>query len=1195
MAETDIELSVGLNVTDVEGRAKQLRKSIQDIFNNSKGKELSASLKSVHASLAKLYTESENVSKKMQELGNKKIPTEEYINLQNKLKSLENSFDKITDKMDRLRQEEKTDTEEFAKLEAEADKFYDAIDRTEQKLQQMEQTGKAFTLGSNTEEYQKLSDRQTDLSNRMAVTASRAELLRRKEEGLGETSRKTSNNVRKLQVSLASRVWAGIVNTLGRIVNAFRNLGNHANTARKNTNGLGLSFKQLLRYGLGIGSIYTLFNKIRGAIKDGLKSMAQLNNGNNDVNKNISILMTSLSQLKNALATAFAPILNIVTPILEGFINTLINVINTISMLIAKLTGQSAYIQAKKVQQDYAKSLDGTAKSAGKAEKALGKLGDYDELKVIGEESSGGGGGGGAGAESAFETQNISEEVNDFAEKMKEAMKDFFQPIQESWNKNGKKVMDAFNKACIGIKNNVIAIGNAFMRAWTGGAGQALLDSFFQMLTSILNLIGSITQAFANAWNSPSGTKLVESILGIITDIFDTISLIADAWATAFDLVGTQTITSIFDMISSILSTVDTIWDDWNSVWGEDTDMDGINDLAEVCTDILTTVGNIADGITSIVTNFQSAWNEGNRGKKIVRAIKSIIMSITSKISEMSASFAEWAKTLDFGPLLDALGGEDENGNRTGLLGAAANCIDTIMAGISWLQENIIQPFAGWVIEEAAPAALDSISATLEVINTTMQALSPYLQAFWDNFLEPLASATGQTIVDTLNKITDAMTFLNKVMKGEATEEDFAGAGKDLQGYTLTEMLFPGGNFAYDMGVNIADEFTRGMQEEAIAKASDVSPEFGEAAQTIFDSFDTAMKDKDWGTVWEIMTQVGGVNISTWWEDNIATPISETCGNIGTTVSQAWTDLQTWTGETFGDIKEAANENWAKVQEFMEDPVGNAQRTIKENWDTIKTNASTAWENTKKKAEEWWDNIKKAVTTPIDNAKQTLSEVWGNIKSKASEIWGKIQTKATEIWENIQTAIMTPIDTVKENAISAFNFIKTKLKRIMESISSTVGTIWDGIWTNIKGVINSILGGVESFANGIIDGLNAAIGAINNLQFTLPDWIPLVGGETLGFSIPTLNTISLPRLAQGAVIPPNKEFMAILGDQKSGTNIETPLDTMIEAFRTALKEENNSSNQAPIVLQLNSKEVARCVWDENEKRYKQTGRLGFAY
>jgi len=126
-------------------------------------------------------------------------------------------------------------------------------------------------------------------------------------------------------------------------------------------------------------------------------------------------------------------------------------------------------------------------------------------------------------------------------------------------------------------------------------------------------------------------------------------------------------------------------------------------------------------------------------------------------------------------------------------------------------------------------------------------------------------------------------------------------------------------------------------------------------------------------------------------------------------------------------------------------------------------------------------------------------------------------------------------------------------------------------------------------ANGIIRGINAAVGALNNLSFDVPDWVPEIGGNSIGFNIPELSTISIPRLAQGAVIPPNKEFLAMLGDQNKGTNIETPLDTMIDAFNKALDNRESNTVHEPIMLQLDGRTIAEVVWDEEEKRYKQRG------
>lgn len=80
-----------------------------------------------------------------------------------------------------------------------------------------------------------------------------------------------------------------------------------------------------------------------------------------------------------------------------------------------------------------------------------------------------------------------------------------------------------------------------------------------------------------------------------------------------------------------------------------------------------------------------------------------------------------------------------------------------------------------------------------------------------------------------------------------------------------------------------------------------------------------------------------------------------------------------------------------------------------------------------------------------------------------------------------------------------------------------------------------------------------------------------VAAQSLDGNAPVYNDI--PQLAHGAVIPPNKEFLAVLGDQKSGTNIETPLATMVDAFKQAMAESGGGTTT--VVVQLDGKEIAR--------------------
>lgn len=196
-------------------------------------------------------------------------------------------------------------------------------------------------------------------------------------------------------------------------------------------------------------------------------------------------------------------------------------------------------------------------------------------------------------------------------------------------------------------------------------------------------------------------------------------------------------------------------------------------------------------------------------------------------------------------------------------------------------------------------------------------------------------------------------------------------------------------------------------------------------------------------------------------------------------------------------------------------------------------------------------------------------------------IWGIIK--------GVIGSIVSIIEGVINIIIDAIRGMIGVLANIIEGIVTIIVDIMETIWGVVKKIINLIVGGINGLISGVQLGVNAVIKALNSLSFDVPDWVPGIGGETFGFNLTEVSLAKIPYLASGAVIPPNKEFMAVLGDQSSGTNIETPLKTMIEAFTAAL-DARGGSNHEPIILQLpNGKVIAELVWSEEEKRYKQTG------
>lgn len=166
--------------------------------------------------------------------------------------------------------------------------------------------------------------------------------------------------------------------------------------------------------------------------------------------------------------------------------------------------------------------------------------------------------------------------------------------------------------------------------------------------------------------------------------------------------------------------------------------------------------------------------------------------------------------------------------------------------------------------------------------------------------------------------------------------------------------------------------------------------------------------------------------------------------------------------------------------------------------------------------------------------------------------------------------------------------ILSKLKSVWASIkewwNSKVAKYFTASWWG-----NLAKNAINGFLKWIVNGLNKLIDKLNSFGFNMPD---VLGGGRVGFNIKRLD---VPQLAKGAVIPANKPFLAMLGDQKSGTNIETPLDTMVEAFNIALSNNNGGFNgRIEVPVYIDGKRIAFAVRENENAIGTQTVFGGFA-
>ena len=141
------------------------------------------------------------------------------------------------------------------------------------------------------------------------------------------------------------------------------------------------------------------------------------------------------------------------------------------------------------------------------------------------------------------------------------------------------------------------------------------------------------------------------------------------------------------------------------------------------------------------------------------------------------------------------------------------------------------------------------------------------------------------------------------------------------------------------------------------------------------------------------------------------------------------------------------------------------------------------------------------------------------------------------------------------------------LRGLCEFVSGVFTADWDRAWRGLSDIFESVwdtmVGVAKQGVNGIIDlvnfmlraltgGLNAVIDRLNRISVEIPHWVPDYGGQRFGVNLPRVPEYQIPRLAKGAVLPANRPFLAVVGDQRRGTNVEAPLETIRQAVADVL-------------------------------------------
>lgn len=421
---------------------------------------------------------------KLESLGDTRVPTEDYKWLTTEIEKAEKELTKLEEKQTKLQALGISESsKQWQSLQYDIDLAKQKIEDYKNEQAGMRGDGTAFQMGSITTEY-------AQLESELAAARSRLAEMRAEADSAGESTGRLGRMARGVGSALAGVGRAG-ANGFKKIVSGIKSAISHMKSFKKSSGGTEGAIGKLGKKLTGIWSMFKrmalrkILMSVISGLKEGVNNLAQYSSG---INSNLSALKSGLTQLKNSFATAFAPILSVVTPILSRFISYLSSALTTVGKFFAALTGAKTFTRAVAVQEDYASSLKDTSKAAKEAKK---QLAGFDDLNILSDNSSTDEANIGLTPAEMFEEVPIESKIIDFVSRIKDAFKkgDF----TEIGKTLGNKINSIFGKIDSLIKWDSI-----------GGKITKAIKSFatgFNSLVSTINW-GDIGTTFANGVNT---------------------------------------------------------------------------------------------------------------------------------------------------------------------------------------------------------------------------------------------------------------------------------------------------------------------------------------------------------------------------------------------------------------------------------------------------------------------------------------------------------------------------------------------------------------------------------------------------------------------------------------------------------------------------------------------------------------------
>lgn len=677
----------------------------------------------------------ESLRQKVASYANQRIPTTEYKEISDQISKAEAKLNQLTASQERfVANGGKKNTSTYKKMQYDIDELANTIKYARSELIDLEVSGKAFSTGVNTKEAQADMERLATAERRLADMQNR---LNTSYSGIKSKLASYGTGL----VSLKEKLF-GVNSANNKTANSNSKLSRSFKDASKSAGSARMSIGRMLTMSLLFSGVFRILSALTQGIIGGFNNLAQYSK---TTNANISTLWGSLIRLQNAFATAFSPILTVITPILSRFIDLISTAITYVGMFFGYLAGNKTYTKALAVQKNYAASLDKTAKSTKKATKAAKDyLSPLDEIKRYTtnkdtDTTPSGSDVNGTPISKMFEEVPI--DAPPIFEKIKDVLGQIFQPFKEAWEREGKNTIDAAKYALSELGALAKSVGSSMLEVWTNGTGTQILSTMLQIAQGLLTTIGNIARQLDIAWNKNAvGTAIIQAIADAFQKVLDIINrLVWDTaqWAGSLNFYPLlNSIKNLFESMSPLIEAIGSF-------------------LERLYTNIILPMLTwlIESGLPALINVLAGLFNFLGEHQWIVDAIGTALVTAfaTSKIVPLIATIS--SAVLGFaghiGTLIDILKGGG------GLVGAISSLVTTFG----------IVPIAIAV----AVAAIILIATHWDQLKTTMSNLMNWIKGVFATDWHAQFGVFGDVVEVFLNSFKGIFNSIKQICSGFVT------------------------------------------------------------------------------------------------------------------------------------------------------------------------------------------------------------------------------------------------------------------------------------------------------------------------------------------------------------------------------------------------------------------------------------------